>query len=110
MKWLILAALLFTSCVTPYQPKAWAGGYEDEYLGDDTYMIIVKVNGFSGMSTAYNHFHRRAREIVADNGYTRYEVIEAESSTKTSVHKKKDGRIAVSPKPSYFGRIKCYRD
>ena len=110
MKILLLVIILCASCMTPYQPKTWTGGYEDEYLGDDTYMIIVNVNGFSGMSTAYDYFHRRAREIVAENGYMRYEVIEVESSTGTSMHTKKDGRVTMSQKPSYFGRIKCYRD
>ncbi len=110
MKWLFIIFLFLAGCMTPYQSMGLAGGYEDQSLGDDKYMIIVKVNGFTDASTAYKYFHRRAQEIVEENGYKRYEVIEMESSTKTRVSTKKDGGIVMSHKPRYFGRIVCFRD
>jgi hypothetical protein len=90
---LLLGAL--SGCATPYQRLGWRGGYTDQFLGDDTYYIIARVNRFSEEAAAFQFFHHRASEIVKANGYQRYEVLEYRSYQR-------DGGYRA------YGRIRCH--
>ena len=105
----IILAILLLGCMTPYQSMSYLGGYDDEYLGDDIYLITVRVNGYTDVTTAYKYFYKRAGEIIEEHGYTRYELLELEQSTKIGIVSTNQ-RIRTSSKPRIFGRIKCYSE
>lgn len=78
--WRILPLLLVcVQCSTPYQQASRSvgrHGYSDQYLGDDTYLITVRLNAFTDKATAFEYFHRRAAQIRRAKRYDRYEVLE----------------------------------
>ncbi|MBM3712946.1 MAG: hypothetical protein FJW56_05870 [Actinobacteria bacterium] len=104
----LFSLLIFYGCATPYQPHGFLGGYSDQYLGNDTYMIAVSVNGYTSSATAYSYFHRRASELVYQNGYRRYEVLDWGQSANYGIMTLGDTPFLYN-KPSIYGRIRCYR-
>jgi hypothetical protein len=94
---------------TPYQRMGFSGGYKDQCLDEDIYLITVRVNAYTDEATAYEYFHRRASEIVKENGYKRYEVLEFGTSKKHGLVYF-SGKPYIVQKPSVYGRIKCHRD
>ena len=109
--WLVSTALLL-GCTTPYQHRSRTGGlggYSDQYLGDDVYLITIRLNAFTDKATAYEYFHRRARDIVRVKGYERYEVIEYTDPDEHSVSWIGD-KPTVWRSPRLQGRIKCYSE
>jgi len=108
VSWLIVT-LVYMGCATRYQPQGLTGGYTDTPLGNDEYLITVAVNAYTDETTAYQYFHRRAREIVREGGYDRYEVLELISG-KTGQMAYISGKPYFFEKPRVYGRIKCYRD
>ncbi len=107
---LLLACTLF-ACVacaacatmTPYQPKAFTGGYTDRQLAPDTYLVTVEVNGFTSAATAYEYFHRRASELCAP---LTYEVLDSNTDAKLGAIVT-SSFVGVVKKPEIFGRIRC---
>lgn len=67
MRFLFLA-LLIVSCVTPYQPNGFAGGYEDQRLGGGRYMVTFYGNGYTHMGTVRSYAIRRANEACEERG------------------------------------------
>lgn len=67
----ILVSLL-ASCATPYQRKGFRGGYADEHLHDNVYIVTFNGNGFTDWTTATKYAHRRAAELCKENGYDSY--------------------------------------
>ena len=108
-KIILIISVIFVACATPYQQVGFRGGYTDQYLGDDVYLITVRVNAYTDEATAYEYFHRRANEIVRINGYKRYEVLEFGASEKKGLVYLGD-KPQVIQKPRVYGRIKCYRE
>lgn len=114
---LIFAIITFfllnsSACSTPYQKEGLTGGYSDKYLGDDKWMITIRGNGYTSISTVYEYFYRRAGEIVNENGYKGYEVIDIAvynssgylvTKSKTTIY------ITKFDKYTLIGIIKCYK-
>jgi S1-C subfamily serine protease len=96
-------------CATRYQPQGLTGGYTDTPLGNDEYLITVAVNAYTDETTAYQYFHRRAQEIVREEGYERYEVLELISDKAGSMTYIGD-KPYFFERPRVYGRIKCYRE
>lgn len=94
---------------TPYTPSGTQGGYSDTYLGNDIYLITVRVNAFTDEITAYEYFHRRAVEIMTREGYSDYELLELGTSSKRRVYYV-GNRPHIYEKPRVYGRIKYYRE
>ena len=111
MRTLVIATGLVLSlgCATPYQEKGFTGGYSEQYLGDDVYLITIRVNAYTDQATAYEYFHRRAKEITEQNGYKRYEVLDSSGSQKTGVVMSGTTPIVIT-KNQVYGRIKCFRE
>ena len=104
-------AICLIGCATPYRPagKTSGSGYSDQYLGDDIYLITVRLNAFTDKATAYEYFHRRAHEITRRRGYDRYEVIEMLEPDEHGVLWVGDKPVPMRA-PRLQGRIKCLRD
>lgn len=86
--------ILLAACATPYQAKGVRGGYQDEPLGDGTYLVTVNVNGYTSSATAFKYFERRAHEVCVQHGFQTFRVIEDNGV---------GGKIIT-------GRIKCAND
>jgi len=87
---------------TPYQPMAYAGGYRDTHIHDNIYYVTFKGNAFLDTGTAVQYFHRRAKELCKEKGYTDYRVMsEKDSSNYTATY------ASTMEKPTYGGQIEC---
>lgn len=84
----------FVACVTPYQAKGARGGYQDEALGDGTYMLTVAVNRYTSLARAYIYFQRRARDLCVEHGFRSYVVIDGGAPGQRTV----------------AGRVRCTND
>lgn len=100
----LAATLAIEGCATPYQPEGFTGGYSDQYLGNDEYLITIRGNAYTDHATVWQYFHRRAAEIVATMGCSRYEVLE---QVIAELPYYIEG--APMPKPRFAGRIRCVR-
>lgn len=103
---MVVILLSAAACVTPYQSMGYSGGYSDEPLGDDTYIVTVKTNGYTDASTAYRYFHRRASELCRSNGFRSYDVLDSDRSAKRSVQASGNQLILIE-KARVFGRVQC---
>ncbi len=79
-KWIVrcflVAALLgLSACTTKYQPMGFTGGYTDEHIRGDIYMVEFAGNDALSWPLATKYAHRRAGEVCAENGFTDYEVL-----------------------------------
>lgn len=80
-KWIVrcilLAGLLgLTACGPPgYQPIGFTGGYTDEHIRGDVYMVEFSGNDYLSWPKANKYAHRRAKELCVENGYSDYKVL-----------------------------------
>jgi S1-C subfamily serine protease len=99
---LIIAMVIgLGGCSTAYQPKGLSGGYEDQALGNDRYHISVKANAYAGVGTVEEYFYRRAQDIVKEQGYDGYRVVE--------LHVGVEPGILSRSRPIAFGIIQGYK-
>lgn len=85
---IIAAGLLLAACATPYQRNPGGlstGGYEDTHIRDNVYYVNVTTNGFTSPVTAAEYFHRRAKELCAENGYKDYTTKDERDTSTASV-------------------------
>lgn len=68
-----LAVLALAGCVTPYQPMAWNGGFEETKTAPGEYVVRVAVTQHTHVFTAEKYFHRRAAELCSADGFTGYD-------------------------------------
>jgi S1-C subfamily serine protease len=72
--------LVLAGCTTPYGPyNPLLGGYTDEAIGNDQYHISVRGSTDTGVGTVEEYFYRRAQEIVKEQGYQSYRVVDLRS-------------------------------
>ncbi len=102
MRVAILAVLVMTACATPYQRRAFNGGYADQRLSDDQFLISVNVNSYTSSSTAYAYFVRRAAEVCYEAGYRRWAIEDRSSSTDVYAY---NGQAYA--KPHVEGVVRC---
>ncbi len=96
---------------TSYQPQSegplsWLSGgygYRDQYLGDNTYLIRVRVSSYTDEATAFEYFHRRAQELCGS-----YKVLSLDSSAGEG--RLVDGRMYSYERPEVYGRVRCQKD
>jgi len=76
--------LVLAGCGTPYGPyKFLIGGYTDEAIGNDQYHINIRANDATSVGTAEQYFYRRAQEIVKEQGYQTYRVVQLRSGIES---------------------------
>lgn len=100
----LLALLTLASCVTPYQPVGFTGGYSEEPLGGDRWHISVEGNSFTPIQAIEPFFFKRAEEIAKENGYDGYVV---ETLRKTQEYG--PGGVHSGLQPRIRGTIRCYK-
>jgi len=86
MKALILAVLLVVTsgCATGYGPKGWKGGYYDNPMGKDKFLVGYEGNGYTAASTATQYAHKRAQELCVEKGFSGYDVVDTRSTASVN--------------------------
>jgi hypothetical protein len=69
-----LATALF-GCATPYQESGYSGGFEQQRIAEDAYLIRFSGNGFTSPKRAKDFAMLRAAEIGKKLGYTHFAVV-----------------------------------
>jgi len=105
---IVISAYVFllSGCVTPYQPKGFAGGYTDFETQPGIYYVSFQGNGYTSKDTIVQYWHQRAAEIC--KGRDRYEMISQNASTTQDVSGFK-GNINTTNRHSAEGYIRCKR-
>ncbi len=77
---IIVLLLFITGCglvPTPYQKDdGWKGGYVDQHLKDNIYMVTFSGNMSTDRATVSAYAYRRAGEVCRENGYRNYRVLD----------------------------------
>lgn len=81
----VILCLLLVSCVTPYQPSGFSGGYTDQKVGKNKYLINFSGNGYTSSSTARAYAFRRAKEVCQKNGYDDFELLNQNTENTVDV-------------------------
>jgi len=64
-----LIVLFATACVTPYGPRGMTGGYMDEKIDDDTYLVSFNGNGNTSSDRVWFYWIYRCAELTKEQGY-----------------------------------------
>src|SRR3569832_882870 len=70
--WKVMLLMHLVGCATPYQQMGFSGGYADKEIGNNRYLVTVKVNGFTDRATALEYLDRRAAELCP----TGYDIVD----------------------------------
>ena len=68
---IFMLALLLCGCVTPtpYQPKGLLGGYSEEQIDIDVYLVSFSGNGATSADTVWYYWVYRCAELTRQKGY-----------------------------------------
>ena len=78
------AASLAFGCATPYQSKAFRGGYSESQLAPDVFRIHFRGNAYTSTERAQDFALLRAAELAREHGFKYFAVVDERSSS--SVH------------------------
>jgi hypothetical protein len=79
-KYLLVALLgfLFIGCSTKYQPVGFSGGFSETRLGDDTFNVSFRGNGYTSREKASDFALLRSAELTLDGGYQYFIILNSE--------------------------------
>ena len=103
---LTVNAALCACAGTPYQPANWTGGYKDAHIRDNLYYVEFSGNALLDTVTAAQYFHRRAREVCQENGYSDYRISQEKDITGLQAIGSSSG-ATVLQKPGLAGYVEC---
>ena len=103
---LAVSAALSACAGTPYQPANWTGGYKDAHIRDNIYYVEFSGNALLDTVTAAQYFHRRAREVCEENGYSDYRISQEKDITAFQGVASSSG-ATVLQKPGFAGYVEC---
>lgn len=86
---LLFGLMMLTACVTPYQHYGAFGGFREQRISENTFIVSTKGNSFTQMDRVQTITLRRAAELTAASGYRYFTVIES--------HKDFEIRYVTSP-------------
>ncbi|HEX7028873.1 MAG TPA: hypothetical protein VF268_16655 [Gammaproteobacteria bacterium] len=78
----VIFLALLTSCATPYGPNSWTGGYTDEKVDEDTYIISFYGNGYASEERVWNFWIYRCAELTTLKGYDYFALTPLEKTSK----------------------------
>lgn len=88
--------LVFTvglfACTTPYGPYGATGGYKDEKISENRYMVSFYGNGNTSGQTVWNFWIYRCAELTLEKGYEFFSI--APIRKKSSMNEPGDERLA----------------
>lgn len=63
-----LAILLSVACATPYQANSFTGGYTDQQIGEDAYMVSFGGNRYIGDGVVRDYLLLHCAELTLQKG------------------------------------------
>lgn len=66
--------LALAGCMAAYQPDGMGGGYTDEKLDEDTYLVSFRGNGYTPEGAVLKYFLYRCAELTLAQGYAYFEL------------------------------------
>lgn len=82
---LILFALL-SGCATTYQPSSFSGGFSETRLGEDTFQVSFRGNGYTRPERASDFCLLRSSELALQNGFRYFIIVDSEKSSQLSTY------------------------
>lgn len=87
MRFLLLLLVALAACATSYTEDSFLsmrGGYKEEKIGKNTFVITTSGNGFTSLVRARNISVVRAAELTLENGFDRFIVLDSEGRLLTT--------------------------
>ena len=72
----LLATIALVACSTPYQPKGFGGGFEEQQIAADVFIVSARGNAYTSMEVIKTYTLRRSAELSVENGYEYFAIIE----------------------------------
>lgn len=94
---LLVSGGMFSGCATPYQPDAWAGGYEETWMSEREAVVSFDGNGYTSADRARSYAAYRACELTLENGFTHFVVLGSGESTTEQTAQVGQDRTTVRP-------------
>lgn len=79
-------AVFLAGCATTYQPNSFTGGYSETRLAENIFSVSFRGNGYTGRDRAVDFALLRSAEVVLENGFSHFAVIDGSTVTDVSVH------------------------
>lgn len=70
-------------CVTSYQPKGLSGGFSEQQIAKDTFIVSASGNAYTSMDVVQTMSLRRAAELALNNGYKYFAIVDGSQDYKT---------------------------
>lgn len=109
---LCVLAGLETGCATPYQAKAFSGGYEESRVDETTYVVTFGGNGFTSRQKVDAYVQYRCAELTLAAGFDFYVVISGAADAASFVSGSYGGGVVTASsdsKPIATVQMKMYR-
>ena len=74
--------LTLTACQTPYQSRSLTGGHSETRLAKNQWIVVFEGNGYTSPQRAADLSLLRAAELVQENGYGYFLVIDSNQNTQ----------------------------
>jgi len=84
--YVVILIVLLSSCATTYQPSSFSGGYSETRLGEDTFQVSFRGNGYTSPERASDFSLLRSAELTLQNGYRFFIVVDSEKSSSLSTY------------------------
>lgn len=72
---ILALSLMLGGCATPYQPRGATGGYLDQRINDDTYLVGFYGNGHTSRDRVFKMWLYRCADLTSQQGYDYFVVI-----------------------------------
>ncbi len=82
----LLMAAILSGCATVYQKQGFTGGYSEAQLGENIFQVSFKGNGYTSRERVSDFALLRSAEIVIENGYRYFVVVESEKYSKVGAY------------------------
>ena len=104
MTWLRIAAISFVlaGCATAYGPRGFTGGYSDEKVDEQTYMVSFSGNGNTTGDMVWNYWIYRCAELTKEKGFAAFSVIPANKKTSDAGDWNDAGNEAYALAPGFI--------
>lgn len=81
----VFLILALGACQTTYKPRDSFGGFEEQQIGKDSFVVSASGNAYTAMETVKIYALRRSAELTIQNGYTHFSIVDGNEETSTSV-------------------------
>ena len=80
----LMALASLGGCATPYQPTAYAGGFDQTRVAEDAYVVTFRANGYTSPTRARDFATLRAAEIGRKLGFTHFVIVGTQDLSQLS--------------------------